>query len=282
MRIQKIILLTLVSLVVVLMAALLILNWMFEEDSPEYVDSISHHVGAQSVLAVLAHPDDEQLITGLLIRAAEDSATRTAVLTMTKGEAGTPLPQISRLEDLGWVRKAEALKNTWALGVERHEVLDFPDGGLAEAPTGDLMAAVTTSILAHRPDLIVTFWPASGFSNHKDHKRVGTVVEQVIAQLREAPVDGYAGPTHIAYPLAPTHMMSRFAGNMGKTVIANQPLANYSQHGEGWAKLRGWKIHASQANYVWDAYGLPACLVHTLYDKEFFYLLENDAQNNPH
>lgn len=98
------------------LAALLILNWMFEEPGVPKVGSVAHHVDATSVLAVFAHPDDEQLVTGLLIRAAKDEAIKTAALTATKGEAGTPMPQISRPEDLGQVRKAEALKNTWALG----------------------------------------------------------------------------------------------------------------------------------------------------------------------
>lgn len=74
--------------------------------------------------------------------------------------------------------------------------------------------------------------------------------------------------------LAPTRMMSRFAGENGRTVVANQPPANVAMPGEAWAKLRGWKIHASQRYFVRAAYGFPAWLVHRLYDKEFYYLIE--------
>ncbi len=262
------------ALLIALFGVLMALNWMFEEPGVRKVGSVAQHVEAQSVLAVFAHPDDEQLVTGLLIRAAKDKAIHTAALTATKGEAGTPMPQISRLEDLGQVRKAEALKNTWALGVDYHDVLDFPDSGLKDIPLKTLTDAVRQRMLRHRPDLVVTFWPESGFSDHADHKKMGLAAETVIQELRADPVDGYAGPSHIAYALAPTRMMGRFAGETGKRVVANQPPANVAMPGEAWAKLRGWKIHASQRNYVQHAYGLPAWFVHRLYDKEFYYLIE--------
>ena len=41
--------------------ALLALNWLFEESDVRNLESIAHHVEASSVLAVLAHPDDEAL-----------------------------------------------------------------------------------------------------------------------------------------------------------------------------------------------------------------------------
>jgi LmbE family N-acetylglucosaminyl deacetylase len=265
------------AIVALAVIALSVFNWMFEEEGVEQVYSISQHTKARSVLAVFAHPDDEQLVTGLLIRAAEDENTRTAAITATMGEAGTPLPQISRLQDLGWIRKAEALKNTWALGVEHHQVLDFPDGGVDQVPLTALVAAVTAQMLEYRPDLVVTFWPESGYSDHADHKRMGLAAEIAILQLRQSPQQGYAGPVYIAYILAPTRMMSRFAGEMGQRVVDNQPAANYAQDGEAWAKIRGWEIHASQRDYVQHAYGLPAWLVHRLYDKEHYYLIESSA-----
>ncbi len=262
--------------VVVLLAviALTALNWMFEEPSVRHVKSVAHAVDATSVLGVFAHPDDEQLVTGFLIRAAKDEAIHTAALTTTRGEAGTQRPQVARQSDLGSVRKAEALKNTWALGVETHDVLDFPDGGLISTPIDELVAAVRLRMIEHKTDLVVTFWPESGFSGHADHMKMGLASEIAIRQLQESPVDGYPGPTHIAYALAPTRMMGRFAGEIGQMVVANQPPANISQPGEARAKLRGWKIHASQRYFVRAAYGLPAWLVHRLYDKEFYYLIE--------
>lgn len=263
-------------IITIVLVALAGLNWMFEEAGVRKVPSLATHVEANSVLGVFAHPDDEQLATGFLIRSGKDPAVRTAALTATRGEAGTQRPQVGRQDDLGHIRKAEALKNTWALGVETHDVLDYPDSGLKDVPLETLAGEVRARLLAHRPGLVVTFWPESGFSNHSDHKKMGLASETAIRALRAEPADGYAGPTHIAYMLAPTRMMSRFAGENGKTVVANQPLANIAMPGEAWAKLRGWKIHASQRDYVQAAYGFPAWLVHRLYDKEFYYLIDAD------
>lgn len=264
-----------VALIALLLATVLgVLNWMFEENGVEHVKSITHLVGASSMLGVFAHPDDEQLVTGVLIRAARDNSIFTAAVTATPGDAGTQRPQVGRQSDLGFIRKAEALKNTWALGVDTHAVLAYPDGGLIDIPMEELTASIRKQMINHKPDLIVTFWPESGFTGHADHKRIGLVAEIVIRDLQENPVEGYAGPSHIAYTLAPTRMMSRFAGDRGREVVANQPIANISQPGESRAKLRGWKIHASQRYFVRAAYGLPAGLVHRLYDKEFYYLIE--------
>lgn len=260
--------------VLLLLVALSAMNWLFEESGVPNVRSIAHHVEASSVFGVFAHPDDEQLVTGVLIRSGKDEAIRTAVVTGTRGEAGTQRPQVARQIDLGIVRKAEALKNTWALGVEHHDVLDFPDSGLKDIPLEVLVEAVRQRMVLHKPDLVVTFWPQSGFSNHLDHMKMGLAAETVIRELLSDPVDGYAGPAHIAYILAPTRMMTRFNGEGGRKVVANQPLANISQSGEAWAKLRGWKIHASQEDYVQHAYGFPAWLIHRLYDKEHYYLIE--------
>lgn len=254
--------------------ALLALNWMFEEDNALHINSVAHHTKASSIFGIFAHPDDEQLVTGLFIKASQDKAIRSAAITATKGEAGTPLPQISRPEDLGWIRKAEALKNTWALGIEHHEVLDFPDGGLKDIALEELTTILHRQMIRHKPDLVVTFWPESGFSGHEDHKTMGLAAELTIKAFQQNPVDGYSGPSHIAYMLAPTRMMGRFAGNIGREVIANQPTANFSQSGEGWAKIRGWKIHASQQDFVWHTYHLPPWLLYRVYDKEHYYLIE--------
>lgn len=203
-RLQKRLAYTILIVMFIVLIPLFALNWMFEEFDAEDVPSIAHHFGAKSVLGVFAHPDDEQLVTGFLIHSSQDDGIKSAVVTATKGEAGTPLPQISRYEDLGAVRKAEALKNTWALGVDHHDVLDFPDSGVESVPLKELTEAVALRFLTHKPDLVVTFWPESGFSDHPDHKRMGLIAERVTLDLRANPIDGYAGPSHIAYILAPT------------------------------------------------------------------------------
>ena len=259
-------------LVLALAGAWLWLDRLFEEPGTPSVPSVAGALGADSVLAVFAHPDDEQSIAGLLIRAHTRDGAVTRMITATRGEAGTPLPQVSRQEELGIIRHAEVLKNGWALGLEEQEVWDYPDGGLSDADFETYVARLMERMQAWQPDLIVTFWPESGLSWHPDHRTAGRAATEAVRRLRER--DPETAPRAIAYILAPSRMMGRFGGERGRHVVDNQPEPNLQMPGEGWAKVRGWQIHASQSDYLQHAYGIPAELLYALYDKEHYYVVE--------
>ena len=257
-------------LLLVVSATLAWMDSLFEEPGARLVPSIAAEVGARSVLAIFAHPDDEQLITGLLIQARQQDGAITRIITATKGEAGTPLPQISRIEDLGTIRHAELLKNGYALGVKEQLVWDYPDGRLSAVDFDSYVERLITQMIEWQPDLIVTFWPASGFSDHADHKYAGKAATEAVRRL--ALTHPEIAPRAIAYILAPSAMMRRFGGDMGERIVANQPEASHAMPGETWAKIRGWNIHASQKNYVQKAYGFPTWFLYRLYDKEHYFL----------
>lgn len=273
---KKIIFSVLAIMLILLIGGLFWVDRQFEEPSAKHVSSVAAEVSAKSVLAVLAHPDDEQLITGLLIRAAEGEQAVTRMVTMTKGEAGTPLPQISRMEDLGVVRKAETLKNSYLLGVADHRVWDYPDGGLAKAGFDDYVARLKNLMTEWHVDLVVTFWPESGFSNHPDHMAAGRAATQAAQELHAE--KAAKAPSAIAYILAPRAMMGRFGGEMGQDVVRNQPAPTHSMPGESWAKIRGWRVHQSQRDYVQHAYGMPPGLLHRLYDKEHYHVVSVESR----
>lgn len=251
-------------------AALVWLDRQFEEPDARLVASIAGEVRARSVLAVFAHPDDEQLVTGLLIRARTQDRAATRMITATRGEAGTPMPAVSRREDLGIIRHAEVLKSGYALGLTQQQVWDYADGGLADADFEALVTRILTQMRNWQPDLVITFWPESGFSDHADHKTIGRAATAAVERLRTERPD--LAPRAIAYILAPRAMMGRFGGDRGTRVVAHQPAPSHAMPGEGWAKIRGWSIHASQADYVQATYGMPPWLLHRLYDKEHYYL----------
>ena len=248
------------------------LDRQFEEPGARRVASIAGELGAQSVLAVFAHPDDEQSITGLLIRAQTRDGAVTRMITATRGEAGTPLPQVSRPEELGIIRHAELLKNGWALGLEEQDVWDYPDGGLSDADFEIYVQRLMARMQEWQPDLIVTFWPESGLSWHPDHRTAGRGATEAVRRLRE--LDPDTAPRAIAYILAPSRMMARFGGETGQLIVENQPDPNLQMPGEGWAKVRGWQIHASQRDYLRHAYGIPTELLYALYDMEHYYVVE--------
>ena len=244
----------------------------FEDKVALHVPSLAREVGAKRILAVFAHPDDEQLINGLLTSAKADGAYL-AMITATKGDAGTQCPIVCRQGDLGAVRHAEVLKNGFALGIDDQEVWDYPDGGLPDQPLDELVSRVAAAMERYTPDLVVAFWPASGATGHKDHMRMGLVAEQGIERLR-AGKGPYRGPRFVAYPLIPRASLLKLGGKTGRFVAENQPLPTHSTPGNIASKIRGWKIHAAQADYVAKAYKVPTRLLYLIWDKEFYALRE--------
>jgi LmbE family N-acetylglucosaminyl deacetylase len=241
----------------------------FSDPAAAPVESLAGALGAKRVLGVFAHPDDEQLVTGLLLRAKRDGAF-TALVTATRGEAGTQAPVVARQRDLGAVRTAELLKNGFALGVDEQEVWDYPDGGVPGVPLDELSARVGEALGRHRPDLVVTFWPASGATGHPDHMRIGLAAETAAQRLAAAG----AGPRWLAYTLTPRRAFARLGGEHGRRVAADTPDATHRMPGEVAAKLRGWRIHASQRDFVRQTFGVPPRLLHWLWDEELYRVVE--------
>lgn len=261
-----------VTAIVAIAGAFIWLDQLFEEPGVPRVPSIAAALEAQSVLAVFAHPDDEISATGLLWRAAERHGAVTRMITATRGDRGTPLPQVSRLEDMAIIRHAEVLKNGWAIGLAEQDVWEYGDGTLSEVDFDAYVERLMARMREWRPDLIVTFWPESGYSWHPDHCTAGRAATEAVRRQREE--DPQTAPRAIAYVLAPSRMMMQFGGEVGALIVGNQPEPNLAMPGEGWAKVRGWEIHASQSDYLQHAYGFSPQLVHTLYDKEFYYVVE--------
>jgi LmbE family N-acetylglucosaminyl deacetylase len=259
---------------IALVAGVIYMRGYFSAPNAKGVASVVGELGAKRVLGVFAHPDDEQLVTGFFSYAKEKDGAFTSLVTGTQGEAGHQVPVVARQQDLGIVRKAEALKNGFALGIDDQEVWDYPDGGVPEVPMEELVARVVARMVAVQPDLVVTFWPASGATGHKDHMRMGLVAETAAKQVRAQAADGYAGPRWIVYVITPPNGLRTFGGEAGKFVADNQPDATHAMPGNVAAKMRGWKIHASQENYVQAAYGFPDWLLYLLWDQEFYRVVD--------
>jgi LmbE family N-acetylglucosaminyl deacetylase len=251
------------------LAGVLRLRRLFGEPAARPVPSLTAALGAKRVLGVFAHPDDEQLVTGLLLAAHREGAY-TALVTATRGEAGTQAPVVARQRDLGAVREAELLKSGFALGVTEQEVWRYPDGGVPQVPLEELVTRIEEALYRHRPDLVVTFWPASGATGHPDHMRMGLAAEQAVERARAAGT----GPRWLVYTLTPRRAFARFGGEHGRRVAAETPDPTHRMPGDARAKLRGWRIHASQRDFVRNEFGIPAGVLHRLWHEELYRVVE--------
>ncbi|MGO1543894.1 MAG: PIG-L deacetylase family protein [Gulosibacter sp.] len=162
---------------------------------------------ARHVLVVHAHPDDEVLAGGALLRELHERGVRVTLVTCCRGEAGEivagVLPEDTDPAELAQVREQELRGSVAALGINAAYWLGLPparaegleprvyrDSGMAwirpglagPADTSDqnsLTAASVEEVIAdvlaaterNRPDLVISYDDAGGYG-HPDHVRV--------------------------------------------------------------------------------------------------------------
>ena len=118
--------------------------------------------GRADILAIAAHRDDvEQTCGGTLLRMAS-RGLRTAILDLTRGEAGTR----GTAED----RAREAAQAANLLGVSHREALDLPDGAIEN--TLENRKKIVRVLREVRPRVVILpYWQA----RHPDHAIVATL-----------------------------------------------------------------------------------------------------------
>jgi N-acetyl-1-D-myo-inositol-2-amino-2-deoxy-alpha-D-glucopyranoside deacetylase len=81
---------------------------------------------AASLLLVLAHPNDEIFVGGILSHLV-DRGARVTLICATNGEAGKPHPSVGTVEDLGALRAEELRLSCARLGICKPVLLGFHD-----------------------------------------------------------------------------------------------------------------------------------------------------------
>lgn len=134
-------------------------------------------------MAIFAHPDDEQLISGAFAKYATLGVETTLVVT-TRGEEGEIAPGINANADtLSAVREQEMQCAAAKLGIHHLHFLDYRDSGMVGSAANDdprslhradlleVSAKLVGLIRQSRPQVIVTFDP-TGVYSHPDHLTV--------------------------------------------------------------------------------------------------------------
>ncbi len=147
------------------------------------------------ILYVFPHPDDESFGPGPVIHRQAREGHRVALLTLTRGGATRQRERLGlSVEEMGRVRAEELRAAAEVLGVEKLEVLDFPDGGLKWEDPLELEAAVRKRVERFRPDVLVTY-AVHGISGHPDHLVGHAAVKRVFCELRR---EGEEAPRRLA------------------------------------------------------------------------------------
>lgn len=136
--------------------------------------------GERTLLAVLAHPDDELTVAGTLL-AQRARGDRVVVLYLTRGEsteAFGPLPP----EEVAARRGELAARAAEILDVE-HRFLELPDGGVTADPA--TARAVARVVAELEPDGLLTWGRAwvKGM-RHPDHLATGRAAVDAVTVAR--------------------------------------------------------------------------------------------------
>ncbi|MBL8228646.1 MAG: PIG-L family deacetylase [Bryobacterales bacterium] len=155
----------------------------------------------RTVLAVLAHPDDEVWwgASAMMARYAKEGH-KVYLATVTLGQIGvTSWANIPAGPELGAAREEELKCSAAALGIEPPIVLGFFDQGLTANVVMDGTAKILRKIINDiRPEVVITHGP-EGVSGHIDHRVTSAVTTEVFqeqARLAHGPSKLY----YIAYP----------------------------------------------------------------------------------
>ena len=152
-----------------------------------------------TLLLVHAHPDDESISTGGVMRRAHDQGKRVVLVTCTGGEEGEihnfPDPDAIRPR-LAEVRAEELARACAILGVDRQVFLGYRDSGMAGTPENqhpasfhqadrkEAAARLAVILREERPEVVVTY-TADGTYGHPDHVKSHFVTMAALDLLRE-------------------------------------------------------------------------------------------------
>lgn len=189
-----------------------------------------------SVLAIVAHPDDLEYGAAAAVAVWTDAGKRVAYLLVTRGEAG--IDGIAPAE-CGPMREAEQREAAQRVGVESVEFLDYRDG-VIEASL-DLRRDLAAAIRRHRPEVVLTInhrdnW-GPGSWNSADHRHTGLAVIDAVSDaanrwifvdLVDAGLEPWSGVKRILIAGSPaaTHAMP-VAPGIERAVASLEAHATY-------------------------------------------------------
>ena len=149
----------------------------------------------RSVLAVVAHPDDESFGLGAILDGFARQGAVVSVLCLTRGEAST----LGDHADLSQVRAEELRNAARELGVNSAVLLNYRDGLLSDVVEQILASEVLSEVRERPVDGLVVFDP-SGITGHPDHMAATSAALAAARQL-DLPILGWTVPEAVAQTL---------------------------------------------------------------------------------
>jgi LmbE family N-acetylglucosaminyl deacetylase len=157
------------------------------------------------ILLVVAHPDDDTLVTSYLARAIFDEHKRVAVVYCTRGDSGSNSEGRERARALGLVREIEGRRAMNFLGITNVWFLDGRDTASQDAlvslgvwPSAAVLEQLVRILRLTRPEVVMTWLPSSvAGENHGDHQASGVLATEAFDMAGDPTVF----PSQVAAPI---------------------------------------------------------------------------------
>jgi len=156
------------------------------------------------ILVIVAHPDDETMVTGYLARAIFDGKKRVAAIFGTPGNSGGDVESNAQAAALGDIRITEAREAMASFGVLHVWCLggtDTPGQNVLHSLEtwnhGNALWQTVRLVRLTRPEIILTWLPdfVAG-ENHDDHQAAGVIATEAFDMAG----DPTAFPEQVAAP----------------------------------------------------------------------------------
>ncbi|MEN6417446.1 MAG: PIG-L family deacetylase [Clostridiaceae bacterium] len=225
------------------------------------------------ILYVVAHPDDEVLMSGTLSCIKRLLGLPVKALYLTHGEDGPTFDLVPksglkerRTQELGRVKEI--------LSLDEMVVYDYPDRYLADQDFDDVCRTVRREMEAFKPTYVFTFDESIGMYGHTDHVAAGKAAVRTAKQ-----VESVKGVFQMTLPGG----MLALALKMSKTFRERYhpehglPKPNIAVNIYRWRKYRYavTRAHETQTAVMRELQPyydkLPRWLYYAVFDREYFF-----------
>jgi N-acetylglucosamine malate deacetylase 2 len=136
---------------------------------------------APTLCFVFAHPDDETFGVAGTVASYAARGVRSALICVTRGEAGMANGLAASPTDLARVRSGELACAARAMGLDALEIWDYPDGRGEHWDRCVLDEALVRAWLKWRPAVVITF-DSEGVTHHPDHVAAHLVTRDLVVR----------------------------------------------------------------------------------------------------
>ena len=191
-----------------------------------------------TILAVLAHPDDESFGMGGTLALYASRGVEVHLVCATRGEVGDATPELLKgFDSIGKLRESELRCAAGILGLAGVHFLDYRDSGmpgsvdnhhpqaLAAQPLDEVAANVVCYIRTLKPQVVLTFDPIGGY-RHPDHIAIQRATVRAFEQAGNSEFAAESLPAYVSERLYFHKMPNRLL----KFAVKILPLVGRDPH----------------------------------------------------